>query len=138
MLAVRQNITNKRWAFWAPTTAYHTSPFAWQTYSPTFIRVRRNNQSGGITKPHTVFKCHIAGREGQGRPKTRDRGRQKCTTPRIRWSSPTQLLIWPSSAYQRRSDGIPSFPKGMVVHGRVGGLFGVMELRRRPDGFSRS
>ncbi|KAK1991332.1 hypothetical protein LX36DRAFT_590708 [Colletotrichum falcatum] len=38
--------------------------------------------------------------------------KQKHTTPRIRWSSPTQLLVWPSPAYLWESGRDPEFSGG--------------------------
>ncbi len=42
----------------------------------------------------------------------RGKKKKKCTTLRIRWSSPTQLLIWPSLAYQEESRRDPEFSRG--------------------------
>ena len=37
---------------------------------------------------------------------------KKHTTPGIRWSSPTQLLVWPSLAYLWESGRDPEFSSG--------------------------
>ena len=47
--------------------------------------------------------------------------RKEHTTPGIRWSSPTQLLVWPSLAYLWESGRDPEFSSG---YGRMC-LFGV-------------
>ena len=47
-----------------------------------------------------------------GIEKKRTKGSKKHTTPGIRWSSPTQLLVWPSLAYLWESGRDPEFSSG--------------------------
>ena len=42
----------------------------------------------------------------------RGKKKKKHTTPGIRWSSPTQLLVWPSLAYLWESGRDPEFSSG--------------------------
>ncbi len=48
------------------------------------------------------------------------------TTPRIRWSSPTQLLVWPLPVYFGESGRDPKFPSR---YGRMCWLSVVVELK---------
>jgi hypothetical protein len=52
---------------------------------------------------------YLQGLVGPGHVKQKG---QKHTTPRIRWSSPTQLLVWPSLAYLWESGRDPEFSSG--------------------------
>ena len=58
-------------------------------------------------------------REIEGEKEEKERGKQhqkrekeKHTTPGIRWSSPTQLLVWPSLVYLGESGRDPEFSSG--------------------------
>ena len=54
-----------------------------------------------------------------------EKERKKHTTPGIRWSSPTQLLVWPSLAYLWESGRDPEFSSG---YGRMCFAFEQVEL----------
>lgn len=52
-----------------------------------------------------------------------EKSMKKRVTPRIRCSSPTQLLIRHSRLIYSRADMIPSFPEVMVVREKLGHYF---------------
>ena len=51
-------------------------------------------------------------KKGKKRKKKENEREKKHTTPGIRWSSPTQLLVWPSLAYLWESGRDPEFSSG--------------------------
>ncbi|KAK0630386.1 hypothetical protein B0T17DRAFT_219707 [Bombardia bombarda] len=70
-------------------------------------RINDNNHLGNLTDGTTIYTLSQASRRMQKESKTK-----KHTTPGIRWSSPTQLLVWPSLAYLGQSGRDAEFSSG--------------------------
>ena len=59
---------------------------------------------------HTTLQIFRTERSGHLCESKKRQGRKRHTTPRIRWPSPNQLLVWRSLVYRWESGRDPEFP----------------------------